>query len=62
MYWLRVDWQKLFSYAEVICFLSAWGVCLWMAASSQRPLGDRTATRNFLIQRDVPGIQATLRR
>jgi hypothetical protein len=62
MYRSRLNWQKLFSYAEVICFLSAWGVCLLMAASSERPLDDRAATRNFVITRDLSGIQATLRR
>jgi hypothetical protein len=62
MHWSRLNWQNLFSYGEVICFLSAWAVCLLMAVSSERPLDDRAATRNFVITSDVIGIQATLRR
>jgi hypothetical protein len=62
MHWLRFNWQKLFSYGEVICFLSAWGVALLMAVSSQHSFDERNAARNFVIRDNVTGIQATLRR
>ncbi len=62
MHWTRLNWQKLFSYGEVLCFLSAWTVCLWMAAASERPLDDRAAARNFVITTGASGIQATLSR
>jgi hypothetical protein len=59
---MRFDWQKLFSYGEVVCFVSAWAVCLLMAASSDRPSDDRAAARNFVVSSNASGIQATLRR
>jgi hypothetical protein len=57
-----MSWQRLFSYAEVICFVSAWAVTLLMAASAQRPDDDRVVTRSFAISTDVTGMQATLTR
>jgi len=36
-----MNWPKLFSYGEVICFVSAWAVTLLMAVSAQRPADDR---------------------
>ena len=59
MHW---NWQKLFSYAEVLCFVSAWAVGLLVAAQGQRPNHDRLATRSFAATSDVFGIQATLTR
>jgi hypothetical protein len=57
-----MNWQKLFNYGEVICFASAWLVALLMAASTQRPVDDPTASPTFAISRDVTGMQATLSR
>jgi hypothetical protein len=59
MHW---NWQKLFSYAEVACFISAWAVGLLVAVQGQRPDHDRAATRIFAAASDVFGIQATLTR
>jgi len=61
MRWSRWNWQTLFSYAEVMCFVSAWAVTLLMAYSMQRPVDDRTATRSFASSSDVSGLQAELR-
>jgi hypothetical protein len=59
---MRWNWQKLFSYAEVVCFVSAWAVGLLVAAQGQRPDINRVATRSFAAKSDVFGIQATLAR
>ena len=59
---IRWDWQKLFSYGEVVCFVSAWAIGLLVALEGQRPRNDRTATRTFASASDSLGIQATLRR
>lgn len=56
------NWQKLFSYGEVVCFVSAWAVGLLIAVQGQRPDGDRLTTRSFAAVSDTLGIQATLRR
>jgi hypothetical protein len=56
------DWHKLFSYAEVACFVSAWAVGLLIAMQSERPNRERVATRAFASSTDVFGIQATLAR
>ena len=57
-----MNWPKLFSYGEVICFVSAWAVTLLMAVSAQRPADDRAVTRTFAISTDITGMQATLSR
>jgi hypothetical protein len=59
MAWTRTNWHKIFSYAEVICFVSAWAVSLLLALSAQRASDDRSATRTFAVTSDVLGIQAT---
>ncbi len=59
---IRWNWQKLFSYAEVVCFISAWAVGLLVAVQGQRPNHDRAVTRIFAATSDVFGIQATLTR
>ena len=59
MAWTRMNWQRLFSYAEVICFVTAWAVSLLLAFSAQRSVDDHIAARNFAATTDVLGIQAT---
>jgi hypothetical protein len=56
------DWQKLFSYGEVVCFVSAWAIGLLIALEGQRPREERAATRNFAATSDSLGLQATFRR
>lgn len=58
----RWNWQKLFSYGEVVCFVSAWAVGLLVAMQSQRPNSDRPIARTFAAAGDALGIQATLLR
>jgi hypothetical protein len=59
---IRWDWKKLFSYGEVVCFVSAWAIGLLVALEGQRPGNDRTATQTFATASDSLGFQATLRR
>jgi hypothetical protein len=59
MAWTRMNWQRVFSYAEVICFVTAWGVSLLLAFSAQRSSDERAASRSFAVTTDVLGIQAT---
>jgi hypothetical protein len=59
---IRWDWQKLFSYGEVVCFVSAWAIGLLIAMEGHRPERNRTATRTFAEASDSLGLQATLRR
>ncbi|MCI0492899.1 MAG: hypothetical protein L0Z07_08180 [Planctomycetes bacterium] len=54
------NWQKLFSYGEVMCFISAWAVGLLVAWGGHRTVDTRVATRSFQSTPDVPGIQAAL--
>jgi hypothetical protein len=58
-YW---NWQKLFSYGEVVCFVSAWAVGLLIAIQGQQSSSDRAAPRNFAVASDSLGIQANLSR
>ncbi len=58
-YW---NWQKLFSYGEVVCFVSAWAVGLLIAIQGQQPNRDRMATRSFAAATDSLAIQARLSR
>jgi hypothetical protein len=58
MAWTRTNWQRIFSYAEVICFVSAWAMSLLIALSAQRSVNDRPASRSFAATTDVLGIQA----
>jgi hypothetical protein len=57
-YW---NWQKLFSYGEVVCFVSAWAVGLVLAMQGHQADSERTATRSFASTTDSLGIQANLR-
>jgi len=59
---MRWTWQKLFSYAEVMCFITAWAVGLLVARDERRPVDERSATRTFATASDLPGVQASLRR
>jgi hypothetical protein len=62
MFTIHWNWQKLFSYAEVACFVSAWAVGLVVAMQGERPNRDRVATRTFAASSDMLGIQAKLSR
>ena len=59
---MRWNWHKLFSYGEVICFVSAWAIGLLIASQDQRPDPARTAIARFNAKSDSLGIQATLSR
>ncbi len=59
---IRWNWQKLFSYAEVVCFVSAWALGLLVAVQGHRADRDQPSTRSFAVTSDDLGIQATLRR
>jgi hypothetical protein len=56
-YW---NWRKLFSYGEVVCFVSAWIVGLLVAVQGQQANSDRPAFRSFAAVNDTLGIQANL--
>lgn len=58
----RWNWQKVFSYGEVVCFVSAWAIGLVIAVQGQRTSSDRIARPDFTTTPDVFGMQATLRR
>jgi hypothetical protein len=55
------NWQRLFSYAEVVCFVSAWAVGLFIAMQGQHASSDRVPPRSFASASDAIGIQAKLR-
>lgn len=56
----RWNWQKLTSYGEVACFISAWMVGLLMALGDQPRPADTTAARSFAVSSEVHGVQANL--
>jgi hypothetical protein len=58
-YW---NWRKLFSYGEVVCFVSAWIIGLLVAIEGQRAGSDRPIVRSFASTSDSLGIQANLSR
>jgi hypothetical protein len=58
----RWNWQKLFSYGEVVCFVSAWAVGLLLAMQAHQANDDSPTTRSFASATDSLGIQANLRR
>lgn len=62
LYSSRWNWQKLFSYGEVVCFVSAWAIGLLVAAQAQKLENERVTTRTFASSNDTLGIQAQLRR
>lgn len=59
---IRWNWQKLFSYGEVVCFVSAWAIGLLVAVQGQRAEREPAASRMIAASSDELGIQATLRR
>jgi hypothetical protein len=59
---IRWNWQKLFSYGEVVCFVSAWAIGLLIAVHGQRAERAQAVSRTFAATSDSLGIQATLRR
>jgi hypothetical protein len=59
---IRWNWQKLFSYGEVVCFVSAWAIGLLVALQNQRSNQDQPIARTFASANDTLGIQATLAR
>ena len=59
---IRWNWQKLFSYGEVVCFVSAWAFGLLLALENQRANQDRPNAQTFASATDTLGIQATLAR
>ena len=59
---IRWNWQKLFSYGEVVCFVSAWAIGLLVALQGQRANQDHPNARTFASATDTLGIQATLAR
>ena len=56
------NWQKLFSYGEVVCFISAWAIGLVLALQGQQSNQDHPDTQTFASANDTLGIQATLSR
>jgi hypothetical protein len=57
----RWNWQKLLSYGEVVCFVSAWAFGLLIAMQAQQPNPEASATRTFASASDSLGVQAKLR-
>jgi hypothetical protein len=58
----RWNWQKLFSYGEVVCFISAWAIGLVLALEHQRTSPERPNAQSLASASDTLGIQATLAR
>jgi hypothetical protein len=58
----RWRWEKLLSYGEVVCFVTAWAVGLLLAVDGQRPANDPTASRSMAATSESLGMQAKLRR
>jgi len=59
---MRWKWQKLFSYGEVICFVTAWAVGLLLARDQERLVDHRATMRAFAATNELPGVQAALQR
>jgi hypothetical protein len=59
---IRWNWQKLFSYGEVVCFVSAWAIGLLVALQSQRATPEHPNAQSLASVTDTLGIQATLAR
>src|SRR3954469_7148051 len=59
---IRWNWQKLFSYGEVVCFVSAWAIGLVVALQNQRATPERPNAQSLASANDMLGIQATLSR
>jgi hypothetical protein len=59
---MRWKWQTLFSYGEVICFVTAWAVGLVIARDQGRSFDQQVAARSFATTSELPGVQAALRK
>jgi hypothetical protein len=59
---MRWKWHSVFSYGEVICFVTAWAIGLLVARDQGRSFDQRSATRTLATTADLPGVQAALRR
>ena len=59
---IRWNWQKLFSYGELVCFVSAWAIGLLIAFENQRGVPDHPNSQTLAAATDTLGIQATLAR
>jgi hypothetical protein len=59
---IRWNWQKLFSYGEVVCFVSAWAIGLLVVLESQRATPEHPNSQSLASATDTLGIQATLSR
>ena len=59
---IRWNWQKLCSYGEVVCFVSAWAIGLLVALESQRTTHEHPNAQTLASASDTLGIQATLGR
>ena len=61
-FFIRWNWQKLFSYGEVVCFVSAWAIGLLVALQNQRTNPEHPNGHSLASATDTLGIQATLAR
>ena len=59
---MRWNWHKLFSYGEVVFFISAWAIGLSIAMQEQRADETRASVARVNAASDTLGIQATLTR
>jgi hypothetical protein len=59
---IRWNWQKLFSYGEVVCFVSAWAIGLLVALQNQRLNPEHPNAQSLASATDTLGSQATLAR
>ena len=56
------NWQKVFSYGEVFCFVSAWTVGLLIAMQERGPDSNRVVPRSYAATANELGPQARLTR
>ena len=61
-FFIRWNWQKLFSYGEVVCFVSAWAIGLLVTLQNQRTNPEHPNAQTLASSNDMLGIQATLAR
>ena len=59
---IRWNWQKLFSYGEVVCFVSAWAIGLVIALQNHQTKPEHPNAQSLASANDTLGIQATLAR
>lgn len=57
---IRWNWQKVFSYGEVLCFMSAWAAGILIAVSDNSPPQTHEGRSSFAVTADAPGMQASL--